>query len=675
MTSPIRGLRVGESCVHRPPGPKSDLTTRSRKERRWRFPGPFTRTAGATPARRHPGPLGRLAPPPWRRIRPRPRTRGAAAGRLDRQLQVEAGVGPGSLADAIFAYAVAPASAPMPRRDAPGPARERRRGLHPVRHATCSPGNLAKVMLAVQVQGGDPTSFGGRDLEADLRATLVIGGADDGRFGAASIADQSLAILALSRTAGGVPATAVDWLVGAQCPSASTRGTARAPRVPARRIPTPRRSRSRPCWPRATARGAAVDLAPGGPASGRSLPSFGPPNTNSSGVGGQALRAAGETAAADAAATFVLTLAVGCDGAAADIGAIEWAVGIPGFLVFSTPQAVLALGAPPLNELSAAGAVPEAPVLECATAPVETPAPAPTTEPAATPPAGGSCPTRRPLPARRCRSQCSSAAPPWWPWPSRPGKRRSHAPRAGAAERTDRAAPAVTGRAGVALALALGVIGAVPRPTSAWSSGACPGSTGVTVIVDFTAAGGDVETRCAPALPRTGLDALAAAGFAVTPVTTQPAFVCRIDGLPGPDDETCSTTPPATAYWSYWTAPRGGAWRYSPVGAAASRPVAGTVEGWSFVTGNTPKPPSVAPPPIAPATPAPTPANAGADAGPDGDPRGPRDRRTHRPSGDDSRRPRRQRPRFRQRPPPRRHRPATREAPYRRHRAARPRRP
>ncbi len=96
---------------------------------------------------------------------------------------------------------------------------------------------------------------------------------------------------------------------------------------------------------------------------------------------------------------------------------------------------------------------------------------------------------------------------------------------------------------GVALALALGVIGAVPRPTSAWSAGACPGSTGVTVIVDFSALGGDVEARCAPALPRTGLDALAEAGFTVTPLTTQPAFVCRIDGLPGPGDESCIDDP------------------------------------------------------------------------------------------------------------------------------------
>jgi hypothetical protein len=110
-----------------------------------------------------------------------------------------------------------------------------------------------------------------------------------------------------------------------------------------------------------------------------------------------------------------------------------------------------------------------------------------------------------------------------------------------------------------------------------------------------------------PSLPRTGLDALDDAGFVVTPVTTLPAFLCRIDGLPGPAAEACATTPPATAYWSYWTAPRGGSWRYSPVGAAASRPAAGTVEGWSFTTGAAAEPPGVAPPALVAATPPPTP--------------------------------------------------------------------
>ena len=141
----------------------------------------------------------------------------AAVGWIAQQVETDPTLGVGSLADAIFAFAAVGAG-----QDAAAMALA---GIEAGLEAYAFPGGvtaagaLAKVMLAIQVQGGDPTSFGGRDLEADLRATLVIGGADDGRFGAASIADQSLALLALSRTAGGVPATAVTWLVGAQCPS------------------------------------------------------------------------------------------------------------------------------------------------------------------------------------------------------------------------------------------------------------------------------------------------------------------------------------------------------------------------------------------------------------------------------------------------------------------------
>ena len=53
--------------------------------------------------------------------------------------------------------------------------------------------------------------------------------------------------------------------------------------------------------------------------------SYGTPNTNSSGVAGQALRAAGRTKAADAAGAFVLTLQYGCDAPAANRGAFPWA--------------------------------------------------------------------------------------------------------------------------------------------------------------------------------------------------------------------------------------------------------------------------------------------------------------------------------------------------------------
>src|SRR5690606_40980530 len=79
----------------------------------------------------------------------------------------------------------------------------------------------------------------------------------------------------------------------------------------------------------------------------------------------------------------------------------------------------------------------------------------------------------------------------------------------------------------MALALLTVALPAVAAP--------CPGTDGVTVVVDFGPLGGGVRSGCAPA-PGTGFEALAQAGFAVTPVQTNPAFVCRIDGLPGEKD-------------------------------------------------------------------------------------------------------------------------------------------
>ena len=164
-----------------------------------------------------------------------------------------------------------------------------------------------------------------------------------------------------------------------------------------------------------------------------------------------------------------------------------------------------------------------------------------------------------------------------------------------------------------AILLAIGlVVGARAAPVAALSTGACATSSGVTVVVDFTALDAGVVIRCVPGAPGSGITALGDAGFDVVQVATMPGFVCRIDGRPGPGAESCASTPPADAYWTYWTASRGGAWAYSPAGPAGSRPAQGGVEGWSFTTSATATPPSVAPPPpAAPATPrqtvAPTP--------------------------------------------------------------------
>ncbi len=304
----------------------------------------------------------------------------AAAGWLAGQVETDPTLGAGSLADAIFAFAAVGAG-----QSAAGTALsgiEANLDAYVTPGGTLAPGALAKAMLAVQVQGGDPTAFGGRDLEADLRGLLVVGGADDGRFGTGSVLDQALAILALSRTSGGVLAAAVTWLSGAQCPSGEFAWDGSCPAAPGSEDPdtTAIALQALLAVDATTAADAATAWLLSIQLPGGGLPSFGLANTNSTGVGGQALRAAGETAAADAAAGFVLSLRFGCDADSGDVGAIGWAEGIPGLLVFSTPQAVLALGAPALDQLSSAGAENEAPILDC---PVAAPAPS---EPAASAP-------------------------------------------------------------------------------------------------------------------------------------------------------------------------------------------------------------------------------------------------------------------------------------------------
>jgi hypothetical protein len=124
---------------------------------------------------------------------------------------------------------------------------------------------------------------------------------------------------------------------------------------------------------------------------------------------------------------------------------------------------------------------------------------------------------------------------------------------------------------------------AVTLPTTGWSAGAATSCAGVTVVVDFTHFGGNIERGCAPN-PSSGLDALHQAGF-TTAGTTQygDAFLCRIDNLPGPADEPCTSTPSATAYWAYYHAqPNDGGWTYSPIGATSTHPAAGSVEGYAF---------------------------------------------------------------------------------------------
>ncbi len=129
--------------------------------------------------------------------------------------------------------------------------------------------------------------------------------------------------------------------------------------------------------------------------------------------------------------------------------------------------------------------------------------------------------------------------------------------------------------------------------------GYCPDADGVTVIVDFQELGGDTIIRCAPGDQETGHAALKNAGIEIAGTNRWgEAFICRIEGKPGPESEPCIDTPPASAYWSYWHAPNDGTWTYSQWGVMNRKPPPGSFEGWSFSkdrTEDTNPPPRVAP--------------------------------------------------------------------------------
>ncbi|OZV77045.1 peptidase [Micromonospora echinospora] len=306
----------------------------------------------------------------------------AAAGWLARQLVdgerfevVFDGVAypdPGLTLDAVFAFAAAGvADDPAARALAWVTRPDIRDGYLGDGTTEAYAGATAKLTLAVQVRGGDPTAVGGLDLVTRLRSLQ----APDGRFtdrsayGDYSNAfSQSLAILALARTATGVPPTAGEWLAGTRCPDGGY------PVLPAQ--PT--------CVPDVDATALAVQAlrAAGRPADataglnwlvsvqrtdGGFTNAAGTANANSTGLAAQALRDGGRPLAWARARSFLVGLQVGCAGVPADRGAVDFDGGTldRDTLNRATTQAVLGLTGVGYPRLTAVGADPDAPTLPC----------------------------------------------------------------------------------------------------------------------------------------------------------------------------------------------------------------------------------------------------------------------------------------------------------------------
>jgi hypothetical protein len=129
-------------------------------------------------------------------------------------------------------------------------------------------------------------------------------------------------------------------------------------------------------------------------------------------------------------------------------------------------------------------------------------------------------------------------------------------------------------------ALAMGGLLLAAPPAAAASEDGCIDAGGVAVVVDFTELGGAVEVGCATSDPDSGRAALESAGF--HPADSQPGLLCAIDSLPDPCPKTFQGS-----FWSYWHSTPDGEWTSYQVGADASHPVPGTLEGWRYNDGTT----------------------------------------------------------------------------------------
>jgi hypothetical protein len=137
----------------------------------------------------------------------------------------------------------------------------------------------------------------------------------------------------------------------------------------------------------------------------------------------------------------------------------------------------------------------------------------------------------------------------------------------------------------LAVAVGLGVsagLGLVVPSTPAGADPPVDCSAGVIVAVDFSPWSDTLNTVCDPALPANGVSALQNAGFALTGVAGYGLqFICQIDD--DPPGDSCTSTPPATAYWSLWYAEAGqSTWTYSQQGAEGLEPQPGSIEAWVF---------------------------------------------------------------------------------------------
>lgn len=310
----------------------------------------------------------------------------AVAGWIGRQLQADGGLLGGSVGDtsnAVYALAAAGVGGDQIAQSAAAIFASGPSYIGPADAVAANYAKIAKVALALQIAGLDPTAFpdgagGTRDLLSELRSVVN----PDGSFG--DYDDPFLhpyVLFVLSRTVTGVPESSVSWLESQQCTDPSALGSFGYDGC----------ATADPDYTALAVQGllaAGVDSADpviesavawlkaqqvdGGIAG----------NTNSTGLVGQVFTAVGADDAASQAAGYVGGLQIGCAQVLAagsalvdgDVGAIAWKPesladaiqfgiddGNLGQFQISSGQAIFALGTPLTSDLTAAGADPALP--------------------------------------------------------------------------------------------------------------------------------------------------------------------------------------------------------------------------------------------------------------------------------------------------------------------------
>jgi len=110
---------------------------------------------------------------------------------------------------------------------------------------------------------------------------------------------------------------------------------------------------------------------------------------------------------------------------------------------------------------------------------------------------------------------------------------------------------------------------AVAVPSAASAHEGCDTPQDVPMVLEFGTLDGDDRVLCAShGAGKTALEALHEAGVETADTSGAMPMVCRIEGLPTPEDEKCGDALDGEGYWAFLVAKEGQDWGYASVGLA-----------------------------------------------------------------------------------------------------------